>query len=232
MDLTQSIEDYLETIYLIKNRKGQVRLKDIVEKLRIAPPSVTEAVGNMIKKGFVKHEKYGSIELTDKGIAEAERVYQKHRILFEFFSNILSVSEENAEIDACEVEHYISKETYEKLVSFIEFVNSCDTRPNWLKGFHYYLQNGVKPEYCNKGGGTMSKAGLDTVNVGKRARIIKIDADKNMKKRLLDMGFIPGTTVEVAGVAPLGDPIEIKLRGYKISLRKEEAKFILIEEEE
>ncbi len=230
MDLTQSMEDYLETIYLLKRRKGNVRIKDIVNALKIAPPSVTEAVGNMIKWGFVKHEKYGDIELTEKGIKEAERVYQKHKVLFEFLSNILMVNENEAETDACSMEHYISKQTYERFVKFIEFVNSCDTRPNWLKSFHYYLENGKKPEYCEgRGGRTMNEKGLDELSINDKGKIIKIDAEKALKKKFLDMGFIPGTAVEVVGIAPLGDPIEVKLRGYKISLRKEEAKSVLIE---
>ena len=230
MNLTQSMEDYLEAIYLLKKRKGYVRIKDIVEILKISPPSVTEAVGSMIKKGFVEHERYGNIELTDIGAAEAERVYQKHKILFEFLSNILMVNENEAETDACSMEHYISKQTYERLVKFIEFVNSCETKPNWLNGYHYYLEKGEKPEYCrSRGGRTMNEKGLDELSINDKGKIIKIDAEKALKKKFLDMGFIPGTAVEVVGIAPLGDPIEVKLRGYKISLRKEEAKSILIE---
>ena len=187
----------------------------------------------MIKKGFVEHEKYGGIELTNKGRAEAERVYQKHRILFEFLRNILTMDEDRAEIDACSMEHYISKETYDRLVKFIEFVNSCDNRPNWLKAFHYYLKNGEKPNYCNNGrGNEMGKNSIAELEIGEKGRIIKINAEKTLKKKLLDMGFVPGTVVELIGIAPLGDPMEIKLRGYKISLRKEEAKTISIEREE
>lgn len=57
----------------------------------------------------------------------------------------------------------------------------------------------------------------------------KICSEGALRKRLLDMGIIPGTKVEVIKVAPLGDPIDIKVKGYHLSLRKEEAAQILVE---
>lgn len=57
----------------------------------------------------------------------------------------------------------------------------------------------------------------------------KVEGSGQLKKRLLDMGIVPGSSLEVSRVAPLGDPIEIKIKGYNLSLRREEAKQILIE---
>ncbi|MFC1871540.1 ferrous iron transport protein A [Chloroflexota bacterium] len=59
--------------------------------------------------------------------------------------------------------------------------------------------------------------------------IIKVGGRKSVHRRILDMGVVSGTPVEVQRVAPLGDPIEIKVRGYNLSLRKEEAANILVE---
>lgn len=64
--------------------------------------------------------------------------------------------------------------------------------------------------------------------VGDKLRVKGINKDSKVKRRLMDMGITPGISIEVTGIAPLGDPIEINVRGYKLTLRKEEASAILL----
>lgn len=64
--------------------------------------------------------------------------------------------------------------------------------------------------------------------VGDKLKVKGIKKDSKVKRRLMDMGITPGITIEVTGIAPLGDPIEINVRGYKLTLRKEEASAILL----
>lgn len=64
--------------------------------------------------------------------------------------------------------------------------------------------------------------------VGDKLKVKGINKDSKVKRRLMDMGITPGITIEVTGIAPLGDPIEINVRGYKLTLRKEEASAILL----
>ena len=66
------------------------------------------------------------------------------------------------------------------------------------------------------------------LNVGDKIIVKGINKDSSIKRRLMDMGVTPGVSIEVTGKAPLGDPIEVSLRGYKLTLRKEEADAILI----
>ncbi|MBU2591694.1 MAG: ferrous iron transport protein A [Nitrospinae bacterium] len=73
---------------------------------------------------------------------------------------------------------------------------------------------------------------LNKLNPKESGRVKKILGEGQLRKKLLDMGIIPGTTVEVVKVAPLGDPIDIKVRGYHLSLRKEEAALIYVYVEE
>ncbi len=70
---------------------------------------------------------------------------------------------------------------------------------------------------------------LDSMPIGKKFKVKEISKNTSIKKRLLDMGVVPGVIVEVVGKAPLGDPIEILLRGYKLTLRKDEAVNIFVE---
>lgn len=71
---------------------------------------------------------------------------------------------------------------------------------------------------------------LKELQVGKSARITAVGGEGALRQRLLDMGITPNTIVTLRKTAPMGDPLEIKLRGYILTLRKEEANRILIEE--
>ena len=69
---------------------------------------------------------------------------------------------------------------------------------------------------------------LTEVNVGEKVTVTGLEKDSTVRKRLLEMGITPGAVLQVTGKAPLGDPIEILVRGYKLTLRKNEADAILI----
>ena len=64
---------------------------------------------------------------------------------------------------------------------------------------------------------------LDTIKPGQKAEVLALDGERDIKKRITEMGLTRGSVVEVERVAPLGDPLDIKVRGYRLSLRKEEA---------
>ena len=71
---------------------------------------------------------------------------------------------------------------------------------------------------------------LNDLETGKEAVIPAVNGEGALRLRLLDMGLIPGTTVKIIKIAPLGDPIEITLRGYELTIRREHAKEIDVEE--
>jgi ferrous iron transport protein A len=71
---------------------------------------------------------------------------------------------------------------------------------------------------------------LNALGIGCRGNVIAVGGDTEVRRRLLEMGFCNGATVEVVRRAPLGDPIEFKLRGYNLSLRGEQAQYVQIAE--
>lgn len=71
---------------------------------------------------------------------------------------------------------------------------------------------------------------LDMLEIGKKAVIVNTNGEPALRRRLLDIGLIPKTTIFIRKVAPLGDPIEINLRGFELTLRKEDAKKIEVKE--
>jgi ferrous iron transport protein A len=75
----------------------------------------------------------------------------------------------------------------------------------------------------------MTDKTLDTLETGQKARVIHVKGGGSSRKRLLDMGMVPGTVLSVTKKAPLGDPVDFKLKGYNLSLRKQEAEMIVVE---
>jgi ferrous iron transport protein A len=70
---------------------------------------------------------------------------------------------------------------------------------------------------------------LDQLAIGRRAEVVGVDAPGRIAMRLLEMGFVPGTRVEIVKAAPLGDPLELRIRGYHLSLRRAEAAHVRVQ---
>ena len=70
---------------------------------------------------------------------------------------------------------------------------------------------------------------LKDVKIGKTARVVKLHGEGAVRRRIMDMGVTKGVEIYVRKAAPLGDPIEIMLRGYELSLRKADAEMVEIE---
>ena len=80
---------------------------------------------------------------------------------------------------------------------------------------------------CNHTG-TTDSCGLNQLGIGCSGCVVSVGGDPEVRRRLLEMGFCNGAAVEVVRRAPLGDPIEFRLRGYSLSLRQEQAQFVLV----
>ena len=156
MALSQSLEDYLEQILITKMEKGVVRVKDIVERLGVSSASVVGALQHLEKDGLVRHERYGYIELTEKGKKRARCVYSKHSAIMRFFTDVLGIPPEVAESDACSFEHFISPLCFQRMLLFMRFALE-GKKPAWLEEFHRFIEksgkgNGKKTERKPKGG--------------------------------------------------------------------------------
>lgn len=118
--MTSSLEDYLEAVFVISKQRGNVRLTDIAEHLGVSKPSVNRAVNTLTQNGFLEHITYGDIVLTPAGESYAANVLRRHKLIKQFLMETLGVDEENAENDACKMEHVMSPVTIEKLYEYIE----------------------------------------------------------------------------------------------------------------
>ncbi len=118
MQLKESGEMYLETIYVLSQRKGFVRSIDVGEEMGYSKPSVSRAVGILRDGGYITVAHDGGLHLTEAGLEVARRTYERHTVLSEFFIK-LGVDEETATNDACKIEHVISSSTFAALKKYL-----------------------------------------------------------------------------------------------------------------
>jgi Mn-dependent DtxR family transcriptional regulator len=116
MAIYESGENYLETILLLKKRLGYVRAIDIANEFGYSKPSISRAMGILKKSGLIEINSDNQIELTKAGYESAAKIYDRHEWLTKILQGI-GVSKENAEADACKMEHVISEETFQALKS-------------------------------------------------------------------------------------------------------------------
>ncbi|MBQ8267166.1 MAG: metal-dependent transcriptional regulator [Clostridia bacterium] len=118
MRLQESGEMYIESIYVLNKRMGNVRSIDVCEYLGYSKPSVSRAMSLLKKGGFVLMDNDGYLTLTDAGREVAEKMYQRHTVLSELLMR-LGVSEETAVDDACKIEHHISDESFNAIKKYV-----------------------------------------------------------------------------------------------------------------
>ncbi|MBR2432655.1 MAG: metal-dependent transcriptional regulator [Clostridia bacterium] len=114
MNLQESGEMYLETIYILTKERKNVRSIDVVEYMNYSKPSVSRAIGLLKNGGYVTVDSDGHLALTELGFEIAKKIYERHDLLTSYLTSI-GVPEEIASQDACKIEHVISDESFEAI---------------------------------------------------------------------------------------------------------------------
>lgn len=116
---TESLEMYLENILVLENAMEKVRSIDVAHRTGYSKPSVSRAMKLLVNDFCIEIDGDGRITLTEKGRAIATKIFERHKVISEFFMSI-GVSEESATEDACRIEHVISDESFECLREYIK----------------------------------------------------------------------------------------------------------------
>ena len=119
MNLHESAEMYLETIYLLIRQQGAVRSIDVAEHMGYSKPSISRAIGLLKQGGYVTVDEDGFLQLTDSGLHVAKKVFERHTIVSRFLVK-LGVEEAIAVEDACKIEHVISDASLAAIKAFLE----------------------------------------------------------------------------------------------------------------
>ena len=135
MNVNESSENYLETIYRLSMKLPVVRSVDIATELNFTKPSVSVAMKNLRQKGHIEVSSAGFITLTESGKAIGEAIYERHEVISHWLET-LGVDPQVASDDACRMEHVLSKETFQAIKEHIHNTsaydpcNDCKTRDN------------------------------------------------------------------------------------------------------
>lgn len=118
--ISKALEAYLEAIYALSKKHSTVRITDIALYLGISKPSVNRAVNSLKARGYVSHEPYGDIHLTEKGTAAGDLLLDRHKMIKKFLITVLDLSDADAEDEACRMAHSVSDATVDKMIRFME----------------------------------------------------------------------------------------------------------------
>jgi len=235
--ITATLEDYLEAIYGIISEQKVARSMDIAGKLGVKRPTVTVALKSLADKGYINYEPRSYITLTQSGLHIAECVHKRHKVLREVFTTLFDLTVEEAEQAACTMEHGMNTTLCK---SFTSLLQALEKQPDILERLVSEIRNerdliscAHSCKYGNAPRGlaaeTLVTEDLNSLASGESGKILRILGHGPLKKRLREMGITAGQTVSVIKAAPLDDPIEIKIRNYNLSLRRDEAANIIIE---
>jgi DtxR family Mn-dependent transcriptional regulator len=244
-ELSASMEDYLEAIYHIVTAKQAARAKDIAKRLDVNNSSVTGALRTLSEKGYINYAPYDVITLTPRGHKHAEDVVRRHEALMDFFTKVLCVDKAEASEAACKMEHAVSRTILDRLIRFVEFIEICPRGgESLIQGFNNHCrQEGavtcqdslarcledLKQRQKDIEGDQLDTVPLNGLNRRQRGKIVKIRGKGGISKKLADLEITPGGIVEVLRTDTDTGAIDIKVRGYRLSLSTEEAAKILVE---
>lgn len=207
-----SKEDYLKTIYhLQKSRNRAIKSVELAQDMGISKASVNEMVKKLANEGFVEYKLYSSINLTKKGIEDAEKVVYKHRILESFLSKILGIKKNKIHEEADKLEHGVSEEAAEKLDKLLKNPKTCPHGGQIPKGDE-------KAEL------------LSDISQNKEVSILftKIK-DKKLLERINSIGLVPETKITVLNRIRNG-PLELQVKNTKLALSQDICNQIYVKE--
>ena len=124
MLLSQKI--YLSTIYRLKQRGGRVRNVELARELNYTKPSISRAIGNFEKEGFLTVEKGGILELTEKGQKEVKSLVKRQELIAEFLQMTCGISQKQALQDAIGMEASASAGTIRGMKAFVKEVRELE----------------------------------------------------------------------------------------------------------
>ncbi|MEM3399231.1 MAG: metal-dependent transcriptional regulator [Candidatus Micrarchaeia archaeon] len=203
--VSPEMEEYLEAIYRKKEKGETATTKDISEALKVSKPSVTEMFRKLSEKGLIKYEPYKGAVLTKAGEEIGRDITRKHRLI-EKLLMLLGVRKRRVHEEACALEHAVSDEV-EKAIE----ASMVRSENDWTHG-----------EKVKR---------LDALREGETGKVAFIMAGRSATRRLADMGLVPGTTVTVTRLSPMGGPIEVSVRGTELALGRGLASRIFVEVE-
>ena len=221
--LTPSLEDYLETIYLLQqNNAREARVRDIAAARSVKASSVSPALKRLSELGYLSYEQRESIRLTEQGKIAARRVYARHVLLFQFFHDILGMDEEPAKEEACGLEHALSDEGMDRFVRFFESRLVCQNTQNCINS----ADAETPCDKCKKHAQNQ-RTTIDNLEDGCSATVLRVRTTGKPRQTILDMGILPNVTITRVRATKTG--ILIDIANHELELSNEQVKAIIVD---
>lgn len=125
--LSHSMAHYLVTLRDLHARQGYARVSDVAEELDVTKGTVSVQMRQLKEKGFVDEDDHRHLRLTPAGEALARQVVNNRETIIQFLNKVLEVEGEQAEVDACKIEHLLSPETSQQILGLVQLLLSDDT---------------------------------------------------------------------------------------------------------
>ncbi|AEE15348.1 iron (metal) dependent repressor, DtxR family [Thermodesulfobium narugense DSM 14796] len=218
-ELTPSLENYLRTIYDINQSKGIARVRDLAKQLKVKTPSAVAAIESLKNKGLVTQERYGHIELTNKGRVLAQNLSRRKNTIVNFLVRILRIEESLAEQDACLLEHDFSQSTFRKMERMIAFIEMLEEKhPEIFEEFKKFIFDSDEKFELNE---TKS---LIELQDDEEAIIVHINLDQISKEKLAILDLKKGSKIK--RIQSYKDIINFQIDDNFIALSLNECKHI------
>ncbi|MCP4710697.1 MAG: hypothetical protein GY869_18895, partial [Planctomycetes bacterium] len=148
-DLSASLEDYLEAIYLISADNNHAHANHIAEYLKVSKSSVSWALNQLSQKELINYVPYEAITLTSTGKSLGKKLASRHAQIKSFLTTVLGINDTIADANACRMEHVLDKEVFQRMQDFMTFLEKCPRAGSeWMKGFGYYCNHGQNRQNC------------------------------------------------------------------------------------
>ena len=149
VQLSASLEDYLEAILHLLRQGREARVKDIAKRVGVHKSSVTGAMRSLSDRNLVNYAPYGDITLTRKGERVAREIARRHEAIQVFFTDVLGIDPKKAEESACRIEHALHSDIVERMISFADFIRNCPRGGSqWIYTFRRHCEGEIAERDC------------------------------------------------------------------------------------
>ena len=213
---TQSQEDYLKALYHLHGDTRPVPTRELAQRLGISSPSVSEMVTRLVSQGLVEHDRYRGQQLTREGRKVALELVRHHRLLEMFLVQVLGYSWDEVHEEAERLEHVISERMEQRI---FELLGRPELDPH---GHAIPTRAGkVRP---------VSERPLSECRAGERVIVQGVSDDDPARLRELERrGLLPGTHVDVVAESAYEGPIEVRMKGRRVSVPLGLARALFVE---
>lgn len=214
MEISSSLEDYLEAIAEIIQDNEFAHTKDIAERLGVSMPSVSNALQALSLRNLIRYQPHVPVSLTRKGLELANVIRHRHQVMKCFFSDILKLDEQEADATACKIEHVLTEKS---MARFLALTEAISTRQDCRRLREFLAEQ--MPAIGNQA----PLLSLDQLQMGEEAEIISLPDNKQEQQKCTELGLLPGTMVRCEGRKPFNNELLLfRVKDRSLALRESE----------